>query len=503
LHLLPVFRVGKLTSPEKAMDTISDTAGTKTQKRLHAADNEPQESNTQLKRQRVAKVSVTEPQNILVESQKPTESQAMARRGAPKLQLPRHEEEIPNRYVPTKTPTSPTLQDVLHQPAKIIIVGQEKNQQSDSSKDGGLDLIIKPFQRPPKPLSYKPEPPIYFPLLWKFLIGCAMIVSLAKYFQPPTITQRTMLGHTIPPKHYADERIPPALSNITLREFLIDPTGFHLGMAPAFFGFYGYFGALAAWDEELSTEAFSLLKERIRSVAGASAGAMAAVLIAAGVPPRVAAEFCTTVTLPRFADPPGVGAAFRGDKFEQIMYDFLRDQNPESSLRLEDAPIPVAVSGFDLQTMDGKILSKGPMCRAARASATFPMLFQPLGWKEGEEDYVLIDGGLGDHHGLDGLAAFSLGEPKRVVNLVVGNFLGGYAPGPTSMPRGLNASQVVSISLRNLPKCSPWALHNGPLAVEAARKVMIKSLDLPLYHGKEPGHFELHLDASSFVPEKS
>ena len=28
-------------------------------------------------------------------------------------------------------------------------------------------------------------------------------------------------------------------SNITLREFLIHPDGFHLGMAPSFFGFYG------------------------------------------------------------------------------------------------------------------------------------------------------------------------------------------------------------------------------------------------------------------------
>jgi hypothetical protein len=44
-------------------------------------------------------------------------------------------------------------------------------------------------------------------------------------------------------------------------------------------------------------------------------------------------------------------------------------------------------------------------------------------------------------------------------------------------------------------------MKNGPKAVEAARRTMRASLDLPLHYGKEPGHYELHIDASSFVPE--
>ena len=311
----------------------------------------------------------------------------------------------------------------------------------------------------------------------------------------------------------------------TLRQFLLDPEGFHLAMAPAFFGFYGYFGALAAWDESLSSRLdtegnneFNILLERINSLAGASAGAMAAVLLAEGVPPRVAAEFCSTITLDKFGDFPGIGALFRGHLFEQIMYDFLREQTSErnSTLQLQDSIIPVAVTGFDLHTFQGKILRHGSMARAARASATFPFLFQPIGWQQEVtpgsdvgtetnvnqmEDYLLIDGGLADVAGLNGLSGgVNSSKPKRVVNLVIGDFLGGTAPGPSDMPPGLVASEVVSISIRNLPKCGPWAMENGPLAVEAASRVMKSSLDVPLYRGGEKGHYELHLDASSFIP---
>jgi Patatin-like phospholipase len=106
-------------------------------------------------------------------------------------------------------------------------------------------------------------------------------------------------------------------TNLTLRDILTDhDTGFHLAMAPAFFGFYGYFGALAAWyDLEPNLP--------VRSLAGASAGAMAAILMGAGISPQVAADFCADMTLSHFADFPGFGAVFRGHKFERLMDDFL------------------------------------------------------------------------------------------------------------------------------------------------------------------------------------
>lgn len=271
----------------------------------------------------------------------------------------------------------------------------------------------------------------------------------------------------------------------------------------------GYFGALAAWEDGIGR--FVLENRSIRSVTGASAGAMAAILLAAGIPPRVAADFCSNITLDRFADFPGNGAVFKGNKFERIMYDFLKDQIPGHSLRMEDAYLDVSVSAFDLRSMRGRVLQSGCMARAARASATFPFLFQPVSWQNNSTDsddvdnYLFIDGGITDFSGLNGLEAF-LGDSnnnsnsvQRVVNLVVGNYLGGTPPGPSSIdPEGKRNVKVLSISIRNLPQCGPWAMSNGPRAVDAAYQAMLSSLDVPLHRGQEENHYELHIDTQSF-----
>jgi predicted acylesterase/phospholipase RssA len=267
-------------------------------------------------------------------------------------------------------------------------------------------------------------------------------------------------------------------------------------MAPSFFGFYGYFGTLAAWEHAMSLDDVHFLREQIKGVAGASAGAMAAVLLAAGVSPRTAATHCESLTLESYADPPGVLAAFQGHLFEQIMDDFIQQETaPGFSRQLQDGIFPVAVSGFDLKTFTGKILSRGSMAKAARASASFPLLFQPAVWEhEDGTTSFLIDGGIADPMGVAGLAALNA---SRIVNMVVGQFGETGAQGPSGMPG--EVSEVVSISIQNLPKGGPWAMANGPRAVEAARLAMLASLDLPLYKGKEKGHYELHIDASEFV----
>lgn len=310
-------------------------------------------------------------------------------------------------------------------------------------------------------------------------------------------------------------------------------------MAPSFFGFYGYFGALAGMEEGLfpsenvknpndaATTTTSRLIEHgiVKGVAGASAGAMAAILLAAGISPIQAANFCTTIQLHDFFDFPAWFSLIKGDQFETIMDNFLQNASPAAntaapinnnerhwnrSLQLQDALIPVGVSAFDLQTLQGKILTKGSMARAARASACFPILFQPVGWieKGTGNNFLFVDGGLQDTSGLAGLvdtttttatAGASPPATKRVVNMVVGDFHLQSVPGPSSMPNGLVTSSLLSISIQNLPQCGPWAMKNGPLAVDAARKALRASLDLPLYLGQEEGHYELHIDASYFL----
>lgn len=253
-----------------------------------------------------------------------------------------------------------------------------------------------------------------------------------------------------------EEAVKYRQANLTLREFLTHPNGFHLAMAPAFFGFYGYFGVLDAWRENIGPSI--LTRDSINSVAGASAGAIAAVLLAAGISPERAAEFCRSLTLDQISDFPGAAAVFRGHRVETLMQQFLEAERPDlAPLRLENSVIPVAVTGFDLSTMEGKILSTGEMARAARASATFPFLFQPISWTFNESDYMLVDGGITDLSGMVGLSTFiDEMEPARIINLQVGAFLGS-PPGPSSL--SCKNATVVSISIRGLPQCGPWALE--------------------------------------------
>ena len=315
--------------------------------------------------------------------------------------------------------------------------------------------------------------------------------------------------HIIPPKPTSPGS-PLVLSDVTLRSFLErNDTGFSLAMAPAFFGFYGYFGVLASWDEHLAvgSPVRFLQSGRLRSLTGASAGAMAAVLLGAGVKPRVAADFCTTVTLDKFNDFPGLGGLFKGDLFEKLMEDFLEEnilgsEQNRSLLLLQNSKSPVAVTAFCLQSMHGKVIKSGSMARAARASATFPLLFQPVGWvdrSEGDFDFfTLVDGGINDTAGVAALEALDLSiKGNRLVNLKVGQFtMGNKPPGPNEIP---DAEEVLSISIQNLPQCGPWALENGPLALGAAHDAIVASLDLPLFVDETGRHFELHIDTSSFV----
>lgn len=315
------------------------------------------------------------------------------------------------------------------------------------------------------------------------------------------------------------------LSNITLRQFLSHSDGFHLGLAPSFFGFYVYFGALTAFHENVLSERekqngklllpVGLQNSHgknvlLKSTAGASAGAMAAVLLSSGMDPRNAADFASSMTLDKFADFPGIAGVFKGDLFEQIMVDRIKanikiDGNDESkNFCLEDGLVPVAVTGFDIITWKGKILTKGCMGKAARASATFPGLFQPCKWHDVDDHDTLpsylIDGALRDSHGLVGLTALLPDmKKKRVVNMVAGTFSDGII-GPSDVPNGLDVQEVLSISIENAPQCGPWAMQNGPRAVTAAREAIKSVLDLPLYKGKQDGHYVLHVDCRSFVP---
>eukprot|EP00978_Attheya_sp_CCMP212_P048347 scaffold507292_cov79-Attheya_sp.AAC.1 len=131
-------------------------------------------------------------------------------------------------------------------------------------------------------------------------------------------------------------------------------------------------------------------------------------------------------------------------------------------------------------------------------------------------DSFLIDGGVVDVFGLQGLSVLLPHvTQKRIVNMVVGDFgsllssssssSSSGPPGPSRMPEHglLDTSAVVSIAITNTPRCAPWAMANGPLAVEAARLALQSVLDQPMYHGNEKNHYIVHADAAHAMHPKS
>lgn len=333
-------------------------------------------------------------------------------------------------------------------------------------------------------------------------------ISSSLHLTPTSTTTTTIVNHT---NNITSTTCPKPL---TLRQILQDDDdiGFHLALAPAFFGFYGYFGMLSAWYDEITnittknnntntnrTDSDTLQELPIRSVVGASAGAMAAILMAAGIRPHDAMTFCSNITVNQYADFPGWFALFRGHRFEQLLYNFLisapRPNSSSPILLLDDARIPVAVTAFDLRTMTTQILMQGSMARAARASATFPGLFQPVRWKhhqsshsttiahgddnDSHKDFFFIDGGVMDVAGTMGLSktmtSSNTTTKQRVINLCVGSFR--TMPGPVDLP---NHPEVISIAIIGLPQPGPWAMSNGPIAYDIARNAMRDALDIPL-----------------------
>jgi len=124
-----------------------------------------------------------------------------------------------------------------------------------------------------------------------------------------------------------------------------------MGFAPAFFGFFAYFGALAAMEEEThglvvpklpTNDGRRLGRCKLQSVAGASAGAMAAAMLGVGIQPRVAAEFASKFTWGTVADPPGLGAFVKGNIIEIAMRKFIS----EHCVRNHNYPLPVQLEGM-------------------------------------------------------------------------------------------------------------------------------------------------------------
>lgn len=224
---------------------------------------------------------------------------------------------------------------------------------------------------------------------------------------------------------------------------------FTLVLSAGFFGFYAHAGALAAIVEA------GLAPAR---VAGASAGALVGGLHAGGVPHGDITEELLSLRREHFWDPaPGAGL-LRGGLFRARVKKLLRHET------FEDAPVPAALSTWDVRTRRTVVQRTGDLATAICASCAFPVLLQPV--RIGGR--LQLDGGIADRP-----AHASLTPGERVLF----HHLPEQSPwrfGKTPIPRRVG---MVTVAPPDLPRLGPFALEEGRRAHDLARDHMRRSLD--------------------------
>ncbi len=303
--------------------------------------------------------------------------------------------------------------------------------------------------------------------------------------------------------------------------------GIYYSYAPVFFGFYAYFGTIKALEEQdllpSSSSALPLL-----GATGASAGAMASSMLSniACFPGKLDLDnLLRTIGQLKFSEvcdfyPPPLmlrGGLMRGLEFENIMNRcFPSARSPITFSSLRKSPLSVTVYdilGKGLLHLSPSTSSSMAVAKAVRASATFPGLLSPVlhdtnpnspaqSWLGGVKkffrgDYaLLLDGGIGDVHGTEGLKSVFGAEKKRSqrrVIHVVASSLNTLVGLPS--PKDLDCDELLSVVLVNTPKCGPAHMKNGPVAIEAARVAFTKALDENLVQ-KGEGWYTIKIDCS-------
>lgn len=124
-------------------------------------------------------------------------------------------------------------------------------------------------------------------------------------------------------------------------------------------------------------------------IAGVSAGALVAAFIAEGYAPEEIFQFSKKEKFFNYSDITSV-AGKRGGLFDTIVFEkIIRKYIPHDSF--EGLKIPLYVSVTDLTNAQSIIFSEGNLSLAVRSSCCFPLVFQPVLYKD---NTYLCDGGL-------------------------------------------------------------------------------------------------------------
>lgn len=220
---------------------------------------------------------------------------------------------------------------------------------------------------------------------------------------------------------------------------------FTLTLSSGFFGFYAHAGFVAALDE------VGLAPAR---VTGSSAGALIGACHATGLGTEATLAMLRSLRREDFWDPrPGRGL-LRGERLHR----FLEDRLPVTTF--DATRVPIAVSAWNTRTRSTDVLDAGDLLAAARASAAFPLLFQPVA--VGDANY--LDGGIADR---PGLAPVAPGERTLY------HHLRSESPwrrrGSASTRVGAREG-VLQVCIGGLPRLGPFRMEEGPRTAELARE---------------------------------
>jgi len=239
----------------------------------------------------------------------------------------------------------------------------------------------------------------------------------------------------------------------TLREWLSEGP-FSLAMSSGFFSFFAHTGVMLALEEEGFAPS---------GVGGSSAGALVAGMWASGTSARESARALSELVRADFWDPKiGLGV-LAGKKFEAKVDQLL------TSKRFEECRVPLAVSVFDLYSRSTRSIREGRLAPAIVASCTVPLMFHPV-WLNGRPTW---DGGILDRPGMLGMP-----EQRMFYHHIVSR-----SPWRRKNSAALTIptrSQMVSLSIDDLPRSGPFRLEEGRSALRKARETMLRALDAPL-----------------------
>ncbi|MCB2228971.1 MAG: patatin-like phospholipase family protein [Desulfarculaceae bacterium] len=266
-------------------------------------------------------------------------------------------------------------------------------------------------------------------------------------------------------------------------------------MSSGFFGFFAHAGFLQGLaDAGLEPDCY----------AGSSSGALVSAFAAGGMDPATMLSLFRQLRKSDFWDPPskadtlrwllrglrGRSGYVRGEAFERLLRDYLPAQ------RFEDCARPCLMSALDLASSRRVVLDSGDLPTAVRASGAVPALFAAVPWEGG----LLVDGGIIDKAPLVA-AVERLGAASLVVHLlpsgslerpVAATLAKSFAP-LRLQSRAVDGARlqfyedqkaelarrgvpVIEVVGRDLPRCGPTRMHQGPAAFEAARRNLLSQL---------------------------